>query len=63
MLREEGITVPQLGRMAVVPVSGSKPKVIFHGAVELNAAFARLVELRSALVVRSERAASQTQET
>src|SRR5260370_36109446 len=27
MLREEGITVPKLGRMSVVPVSGSKPKV------------------------------------
>src|SRR5258706_8912729 len=43
MLREEGITVPRLGRMAVVRISGSKPKVIFHGAIELNAAFARLV--------------------
>jgi len=29
MLREEGVTIPQLGRMAVVPVSGSKPKLIF----------------------------------
>src|SRR5258706_10953244 len=43
MLREEGITVPQLGRMAVGPVSGSKPKGIFHGAMDLNAAFAKLV--------------------
>ena len=43
MLGEEGITVPRLGRMAVVRVSGSKPKVIFHGAIELNAVFARLV--------------------
>jgi len=42
MLREQGITVPRLGRMAVVPVSGSKPKIIFHGAIELNAAFAKL---------------------
>jgi hypothetical protein len=42
MLRKEGITIPQLGRMAVVPVSGSKPKLIFHGARELNAALARL---------------------
>ena len=42
MLRKEGITIPQLGRMAVVPVSGSKPKLIFHGATELNAALARL---------------------
>src|SRR5712671_6053619 len=38
MLRKDGITIPQLGRMAVVPVSGSKPKLIFHGARELNAA-------------------------
>lgn len=42
MLRKEGITIPRLGRMAVVPVSGSKPKVIFHGATELNATLARL---------------------
>jgi len=42
MLRKEGITIPQLGRMAVVPVSGSKPKLIFHGTRELNAALARL---------------------
>lgn len=42
MLRKEGITIPQLGRMAVVPVSGSKPKLIFHGARKLNAALARL---------------------
>ena len=42
MLREEGVTIPQLGRMAVVPVSGSKPKLIFHGSRELNAALARL---------------------
>src|SRR5882757_4612422 len=43
MLCEAGITVPRLGRMAVVPVPGSKPKVIFHGARELNAEFARPV--------------------
>jgi hypothetical protein len=42
MLRKEGISIPQLGRMAVVAVSGSKPKLIFHGARELNAALARL---------------------
>lgn len=42
MLRKEGITIPRLGRMAVVPVSGSKPRFIFHGARELNAALARL---------------------
>ncbi len=42
MLRKEGITIPQLGRMAVVRVSGSKPKLIFHGAGKLNAALARL---------------------
>src|SRR5258706_3127143 len=40
ILHKEGITVPQLGRMAVVPVFGSKPKLIFHGARELNAALA-----------------------
>ena len=41
MLRKDGISIPQLGRMAVVPVSGSKPKLIFHGARELNAALAK----------------------
>jgi hypothetical protein len=41
MLRKEGITIRQLGRMAAVPVSGAKPKLIFHGARELNAALAR----------------------
>ena len=46
MLREEGITVPRLGRMAAVPVAGSKPKIIFHGAMELNAAFAKLATQR-----------------
>jgi hypothetical protein len=33
---EQGINVPFLGRMAVVPVPGRKPKLIFHGAEELN---------------------------
>ena len=31
-----GITIPLLGRMAVVSVPGAKPKLIFHGARELN---------------------------
>jgi hypothetical protein len=34
MQSEEGINVPFLGHMAVVP--GKKPKLIFHGAKELN---------------------------
>lgn len=42
MLGKEGITIPRLGRMAVVPVLGSKPKLIFHGAKALNAVLARL---------------------
>ena len=33
---EEGIEVPKLGRMAVIPVSGKPPKLIFHGSDELN---------------------------
>src|SRR6266404_5074099 len=33
---EQGVDVPLLGRMAVVPVTGRKPKLIFHGAEELN---------------------------
>ena len=33
---EQGVDVPLLGRMAVVPVVGKKPKRIFHGAQELN---------------------------
>ena len=37
MQKEHGIDVPHLGRMAVVPVPGRKPKLIFHGAKELNA--------------------------
>jgi len=40
MLSEHGVTIPQLGRMAAVPVSGSKPKLIFHGATELNTVLA-----------------------
>ena len=36
MQTERGITIPLLGRMAVVPVPGGKPKLIFHGAKELN---------------------------
>ena len=36
MCSEHGIDVPNLGRMAVVPVSGKKPKLIFHGADDLN---------------------------
>jgi hypothetical protein len=36
MQSELGIVMPQLGRMAVVPVPGCRPKLIFHGAKELN---------------------------
>ncbi len=36
MQSERGVLVPLLGRMAVVPVPGKKPKLIFHGAEELN---------------------------
>lgn len=36
MQSEQGVDVPLLGRMAVVPVPGRKPKLIFHGAKELN---------------------------
>jgi hypothetical protein len=36
MQNEAGITVPRLGRMAVVAVPRGKPRLIFHGAVELN---------------------------
>jgi hypothetical protein len=36
MQSEQGVDVPLLGRMAVVPVPGKKPKLIFHGAEELN---------------------------
>ena len=40
MQSERGVDVPLLGRMAVVPVLGKKPKLIFHGADELNRALA-----------------------
>ena len=36
MRSEQGVDVPLLGRMAIVPVPGKKPKLIFHGAEELN---------------------------
>jgi hypothetical protein len=36
MQSEQGVDVPLLGRMAVVPVLGRKPKLIFHGAKELD---------------------------
>jgi nucleoid DNA-binding protein len=36
MQSEEGIEVPLLGRLAVVPVPGKSPKLIFHGAAALN---------------------------
>ena len=36
MQSEQGVDVPLLGRMAVVPVPGKKPKLIFHGAEKLN---------------------------
>ena len=36
MQSEQGVDVPLLGRMAVVPVPGKKPKLIFHGAKELK---------------------------
>ena len=40
MQNERGITIPLLGRMAVVPVPGGRPRLIFHGATELNARLA-----------------------
>jgi hypothetical protein len=40
MRSEHGIDVPLLGHMAVVPVPGKRPKLIFHGAQELNDALA-----------------------
>jgi len=36
MQSEQGVDVPLLGRMAVIPVPGKRPKLIFHGAEELN---------------------------
>lgn len=41
MRRERGITIPRFGRMAVVPKPRGNPKLIFHGAEELNARFAK----------------------
>ena len=38
MQSDTGVEVPRLGHMAVVPVRGKKPKLIFHGADELNEA-------------------------
>ena len=40
MQGEQGVDVPLLGRMAVVPVPGKKPRLIFHGAKELNGVLA-----------------------
>ena len=42
MQSEQGIDLPLLGRMAVVSVPGRKPKLIFHGAEELNDVLATL---------------------
>ena len=36
MQNEQGVNVPLLGLMAMVPVPGKKPKLIFHAANELN---------------------------
>jgi hypothetical protein len=33
---ERDIDVPRLGRLAVVPVPGKQPRLIFHGSYELN---------------------------
>ena len=40
MQSERGITIPRFGRVAVVPMPSGKPKLIFHGAAELNARIA-----------------------
>src|SRR6267142_3110319 len=40
MQSEQGVDVPLLGRIAVVPVPGKKPRLIFHGAKELNGVLA-----------------------
>jgi len=40
MQNEQGIEIPLLGHMAVVPVPGKNPKLIFHGAEELNSVLA-----------------------
>jgi hypothetical protein len=36
MQGKQGINIPLLGRMAVIPVPGGRPKLIFHAAKELN---------------------------
>lgn len=36
MQSDQGVELPRLGRMAVVPVPGRRPKLIFHGAKEIN---------------------------
>ena len=36
MQGDNGVDVPRLGHMAVVPKPGKKPKLIFRGADELN---------------------------
>ncbi|MGK0298148.1 MAG: hypothetical protein ACI9XC_001766 [Gammaproteobacteria bacterium] len=40
MQSEQGIDVPLLGHLAVIPILGKNPKLIFHGAQELNDALA-----------------------
>jgi nucleoid DNA-binding protein len=42
MQNEQGIVIARLGRMAVLRVPGGKPKLIFHGAKELNERLAAL---------------------
>lgn len=42
MQNEQGIIIARLGRMAVVRVPDGKPKLIFHGAKELNERLAAL---------------------
>ena len=37
---DRGVDIPHLGHMAIVPVPGKKPRLIFHGAKELNDALA-----------------------
>ena len=39
---EQGVDVPLLGRMAVVPIVGTKPRLIFHDAREVNDVLAGL---------------------
>ena len=38
MQSDQGVDVPCLGSIAVVPVPGKRPKLIFHGAEEINSA-------------------------